>query len=150
MKKIIIILIGILGIVAIYKLWGYIGYARAIRNDAQRLFVSHKEFFKSLEFSGVIAEKKYCSECQLNKYEMVVDLREKKPDTIEFGNLSYPPYYFFNGTNQLTISVTMQIYNAAEKDSSIKKEVNSDSLSLPGLKCRLLSDQKMQWIAQDK
>jgi hypothetical protein len=112
------------------------------------LFASHKEFFKSLEFSGVIAEKKYCNECQLNKYEMVVDLREKKPDTIELGNLSYQPYYFFNDKNKLTISVTQQIYNSVEKGSLIEKKMNSDSLTFLGLKYRLLSERKSQWLAE--
>jgi hypothetical protein len=150
MKKIIIVLVGILAIVAIYHLWGYIGYIRGAQKDGQRLFASHKQFFKAFEFNGAVAEKKYCEECQLNKYQIIIDLRVKNPEAIEFSNLSYPPYYVFNDKNQLTISVTQQIYNAAQKDSSIKKEVNSDSLSLPGLKCRLLSDQKMQWLAEDK
>jgi hypothetical protein len=150
MKKIIIILVGILVIVAIYRLWGYIGYLRGVQKDGQRLFASHKQFFKAFEFNGAVAEKKYCAECPLNKYHLVVDIREKKPEIVEIGNWAYGGYYFFNDTNKLTLSVTQQIYNAAEKDSSIKKEVNSDSLNLPGLKCRLLSDQKMQWLAEDK
>jgi hypothetical protein len=150
MKKIIIILVGILGIVAIYNFWDYIGYARAIRKDSQRLFASHKEFFKSLEFSGIIAEKKYCDQCALNKYELVVDIREKKPEKVEIGNTGYGGYYLFNDKNQLKISVTQQIYKSAEKDSLIKKEMNSDSLSLLGLKYRFLSDQKSQWLAEDK
>lgn len=150
MKKIIIILVGVLVIVAIYNLWDYIVFAIGAKKDGYRLFASHKQFFKAFEFNGAVAEKKYCAECPLNKYHLVVDIREKKPEIVEIGNSAYGGYYLFNDTNKLTISVTQQIYNAAEKGSSIKKEVNSDSLSLPGLKCRLLSDQKMQWLAEDK
>jgi hypothetical protein len=127
-----------------------IAYSRGAKKDGERLFASHKEFFKSLEFSGVIAEKKYCDQCSLNKYQLVVDIRKKKPEMVEIGNAGYGGYYLFNDTNQLKISVTQQIYKSAEKDSLIKKEMNSDSVSLFGLKYRLLSDQKSQWLAEDK
>jgi hypothetical protein len=150
MKKIIIILVGILGIVAIYNLWDWIAYARGAQKDGQRSFASHKQFFKAFQFTGVIVEKKYCDKCLLNKYQLVVDITHKNPETVDLGNQAYGGCYTFNDTNHLTMSVTQRIYNAAEKNSAIIKDVNSDSLDIIGLKCRLLSDQKSQWLAEDK
>lgn len=125
-----------------------IGYSRGAQKDGRRLFASHKEFFKSLEFNGAIAEKKYCNKCLLNKYQIIIDIRVKNPEVIDLGNFSYPPYYSFTGKNQLSISVTEQIYNSIEKDSLIEKKMNSDSLIFMGLKYRLLSDKELKWLAE--
>jgi cytochrome c len=125
-----------------------IEYSRAAQKDGQRLFASHREFFKSLEFTGVVAEKKYCNECHINKYEIVIGIKGKKPEIIELGSLSYQPFYSFDDKNHLIISVTKQIYNSVDKDSLIEKKMNSDSLIFTGLKCRLISDKKMQWLAE--
>jgi hypothetical protein len=121
-------------------------YSKGVHRDAERLFKSHKEFFKSLSFGGVISGKKYCEKCQLNKYQIIIDLKEKKPEIIELGNLSYQPYYFFTIKNQLTISVTQHLYESLEKGFLLEKKMDSDSLIWENQQYILLSKEQSQWL----
>ena len=149
-KKLIIFLIGLIGLIAVCYFSDYFRFSRAVEKDARRLFASHKEFFRTFEYNGVITGKEYCNKCEINKYKLVIDLKIQKPKIIELGNSSYPPYYFFNDKNQLVVSVTQQIYNAAEKGYLIAKEMNSDSLFFEGSGYRLLSDNKSEWLFEVK
>jgi hypothetical protein len=63
--------------------------------------------------------------------QITIEIIMKNPDTIELGNLSYQTYYFFD-RDQLTVSVTQQVYNAVKKGSIIAKRMNSDSLLFSG------------------
>jgi hypothetical protein len=123
-----------------------LNYAKAIKKDEERLFESHKKFFKSLAINGVISEKKYCEKCQLNKYQIIIELKEKKPEVIELGNLSYQPYYFFNNKNQLILSVTKNIYDSTKNGLFTEKKANSDSLICGAKQYNLLSGKKSQWL----
>ena len=149
-KKSIIFFILLIGLIGVYCFWDYARFSSAVQKDARRLFASHKEFFRSVEFSGIITEKEYCNKCQFNRYRLIVELKVKKPGKIELGDLSYPPYYFFNDNNQLVVSVTQQIYNSSEKGHLIGKVMNYDSLIYEGSGYRLLSDYKSEWLPEIK
>jgi hypothetical protein len=123
-----------------------INYAKGVHKDAERLFISHKTFFRSLAVNGMVSEKKYCEKCHFNKYQIIIALKEEKPEAIELGNLSYHPYYFFIGKSQLNISVTQQLYDSVKEGSLIEKKTQSDSIILGGQQYRLLSDKKSEWL----
>lgn len=124
------------------------GYAKAVKKDAERSYRLHKQFFKSLGIKGVVREKKYCEKCDYNKYQFIIDLKQKKPETIEISNLSYQPYYFFSNENQLTISVSKLMYESAKEGASIEKKIGSDSLIWEGRQYNLLSGKEKQWLAE--
>ena len=124
----------------------HLDYSKNVRRDAERLFKSHKEFFKSLSFGGVISGKKYCGNCQLNKYQIIIDLKYKKPEIVELGNLSYQPYYFFTNEEQLNISVTRRIYESLENGFHLEKNMDSDSLICRNSQYILLSKEQSQWL----
>lgn len=121
-------------------------FTKGVYKDAERLFESHKKFFKSLAFKGVISERKYCEKCQLNKYQVIIDLKEKWPDTIGIGDLMYPPYYSFNEKNQLNISLAKNLYDSLKEGMLIEKKIDSDSLICDSKKYSILSHKKSQWL----
>jgi hypothetical protein len=133
-------------IIAVFSSCENINYAKSVHKDAERLFRSHKDFFKSLAFSGVVSEKKYCEKCQLNKFQIMINLKEKKPEIIDLGNLSYQPYYFFNNENQLIISVTQYLYGSMKEGSLVEKKMYSDSLIRERQQFILLSEKKSLWL----
>jgi len=143
MKRVINSLIGISMILSSCD---YVNFTKGVKNDSEKIFVSHKKFFKSLFFNGTISEKKYCAKCQFNKYQIIIDLKEKEPKTIDIGNFSYQPYYFFNDKNQLTISVTPNLYESVKAGLFIEKKMDSDSLTSERLQYDLLSDKESQWV----
>lgn len=143
MKKIIK---SLLCISIIFSSCDYFNYTKAVQKDSERIFYSHKKFFKSLSFSGNISEKKYCEKCQFNKYQLTINLKKKEPDVIEISNLSYQPYYFFNNRSQLIISVTKNLYDSIKEGSLIEKKMDSDSLIWERQQYNLLSDKKSRWL----
>lgn len=124
----------------------YFNYAKAVHDDSERILASHKKFFTSLSFNGDISKKIYNGRGQLNKYQLIINLKEKEPKEIELSNLSYQPYYFFYDNNQLIISVTKDLYESIKEGSLIEKKMDSDSLICGRQQYNLLSDKKSRWL----
>jgi len=134
-------------------LWGcscsnHSDFAKAVAKDAQKNFSSHKEFFKSFSFEGRLDTKRYCEKCNRNKYQFVISLNMKKPDSVGFANTFFEPYYTLYRGNQLTISVPENIYNSLKEGDIIKKEPRSNVLHCNEQRYDLLSAKDFQWLAE--
>jgi hypothetical protein len=118
----------------------------SIQKDTQKNILSHKKFLKSLSFTGIVKGKKYCEECNFNKYQIVLKLEKTDPDEISLGNRSFQPYYFFDSENQLTISVSQSLYESASTGSLSEKHSGSEFLIIGSTKHVLLSAEKYKWL----
>lgn len=122
-------------------------YIKGIQKDSQQIFDRKKEFFTSFTFSGVIDKKKYCENCNMNKYQIIITLDTIESDSVELKNQYYQPYYFFDKPNQLNLSVTKILYESISEMDIVKKEGHSDYLVLSNKKYRLLSEKKNEWLS---
>jgi hypothetical protein len=123
-------------------------YARGVKQDTQRIFSDKKEFINSFSFRGIVGEKKYCERCELNKYQLVLNLEEMNPTIVALSNQAFQPYYFFGKTNQLTIAVTSGLYNLLKEGTIVSKESSSDFINYGDAKFRLLSEKKTKWLPE--
>lgn len=121
-------------------------YGKGVQKDAQKQFRSHKEFLRKIFFQGVIKEKIYCQECDTNKYRLTILVQTKNPASISLGDRSYQPYYNFGKESELTISVNKRFYESVREGSSVKKESDSDTITVDDVKYGLLSPKEFVWI----
>ena len=116
-----------------------------IQKDTQKNLSLHKEFFKTLSFTG-FSKKKYCEECNFNKYQIILKLEKINPNKIALGNKSFQPYYFFSSESELNISVNQSLYNAIRTGSFVEKKVDADYLVVDNQKYILFSEDKYKWL----
>lgn len=96
-----------------------INYSKAIKKDAERSFRENKLFIYSLEFNGVVINKKVCEYCKINKY--VIDIRLLNVDqNVNFKYRQFLPYFSINN-EILSLSVTSNLFQAIDKGENIKK-----------------------------
>lgn len=117
-----------------------------IRDEIKKKITTNKNFMKSLSFSGEVSRKVYCEKCKLNKYQLLISINEIRPDSIPINNQSFQPYYSFNSTALLNISVVKELYDLAQKGTVINKHPNSDLLILNGQTFKFISIEKYQWL----
>lgn len=126
----------------------YSNYADGVKSDTKKSFLLHKFFFNKMAFSGTIVEKKYCAECDLNKYQITINLKYTEPKNIDIGNMSFQPFYFFSSNQQLTISVTKDTFDGFEQGWQVEKRSNSDTLASGLKKYNLISKGATQWLPE--
>ena len=117
-----------------------------IQEETRKIIISNKIFMRTLSFSGEVSEKIFCEKCQLNKYQLIIALKDVSPNNIPFSNQSFQPYYSFNSNTQLSISVVKDLYDLAQKEVTIKKQTNSDYLILGGQEHKFISEKKYKWL----
>ena len=123
-------------------------YVKGVQEDSRKIFERKKSFFKSFDFNGAVSKKKYCENCKVNKYQLIITLEMAETDTIELMNQYYPPYYFFEKRNQLNLSVTKDLYEPISEGQSVSKEKSSDFLNFGGKQYRVLSEKKNLWMPE--
>jgi len=126
----------------------YYDYSKGAQTDVQRNFESHKQFIKSFSFKGTLEKKIFCERCDKNKYQFLIALEMKKPDTINLGFRSYPPYYSMSKENELNLSVTKGVYEVISVGEIIMKGGDSDDLRLGDQNYKLLSQKKRLWLPE--
>jgi len=119
---------------------------QAIRKETQKQILSHKQFIKEIYFKGKINDKIYCNECNFNKYRIKIKTEEMKPDKIELGNLSFQPYYVITSKNEITLSISKEIFESVEIGLEVVKNPSSNNLSIKSKDYKLLSEEKFEWI----
>jgi hypothetical protein len=131
---------------------GLIDFAKGEREDAQRIAISGKRFFKALSFKGVIDKKIYCPECDdRGNYKILIALKTSNPDSISFNDQYYQPDYFFNiERKELTMAVTKNIYDNVKIGAGIEKEKASNSILLFGKSYALLNDAPYKWLVDQQ
>lgn len=117
-----------------------------IQKETQKRILLHKQFIKEFSFEGKVIDKIYCNECNFNKYQIKIKTNEVINDKIEFGNLSFQPYYFTSANNEITLSVNKELYLVIQKGTQIKKKGGANDLSIGDKDYKLLSQEKYQWI----
>jgi hypothetical protein len=122
------------------------GLSSGVKKDTQNRILSHKEFIRSLEFSGRASEKIYCQECKYNMYQVVIDIDEINPEISRLSDRSFPPYYFFESDRRLNISLTKSAFDSVKENIVINKKADSDSLLINGMAFRLLNKGKYEWL----
>ncbi len=138
--------IGFIAIIFIVHLSCENKYAKGVQKDTQTMIRSQKYFVKSISFDGEVSEKKFCDKCEFNKYQIIVQLKEMDPKTIPLSNQSFQPFYFFQSTDKLTLSVTQELYESVTSGTLIKKEKESNFLIINEKKYRLLSEKELEWM----
>jgi hypothetical protein len=121
-------------------------YAKAVKHDTERIFASQKQFIHSLSFAGRVLEKKYCHECDLNRYQIVIQLEELSPELIELKNQSFQPYFNFSSQSYFTTSVSKSLFDFVEQGNLIRKQQDSNFVWYGESKLLLLSNEESQWI----
>lgn len=119
---------------------------QGIRKETQKQILSHKQFIKQISFKGKIIDKIYCNECNFNKYQIKIETKERRPDNIELGNLSFQPYYVIPSRNEITLSISKAIYESVEIGLEVIKNPNANNLSIKRMDYKLLSEEKFEWI----
>lgn len=117
------------------------------QKNANQLFSEKKAFLHSFAFSGHIQEKRYCVQCSINKFTLLIKLNSYKK--VEFSDLQYQPYFFFQGDSIILISVSKQIFEYSKENSFVQKEANSDYLTVQDTSLMLLSKNEKEWLPND-
>jgi hypothetical protein len=117
-----------------------------IQDNTQKIIASNKTFMRQFSFSGEISKKLYCQKCQINKYQITVIIKSMSPNNIPLSNQSFQPYYFFNSNTKLNISVSKGLYDYAQENQSIEKEMNSSNLIIGGQPHKFINEEKYKWI----
>ena len=130
----------------IVTLFCFSNCTNGLQKDTQRIIISHKNFFKSLAFSGVINEKKYCEKCEFNKYQVIIKLKKTDPEVITLSDKSFQPYYFFSAKTELNISVTQNLYESVKEGTFVEKKRGSNALISESQEYTLLNNKKFQWL----
>jgi len=121
-------------------------YVKGVQKDSQQIFDRKKEFFIDFAFVGVIDKKKYCENCKVNKYQIVIKLNALESDSVEMKDKYFQPYYFLDKPNQLNLSVTKNLYESITETELVRKEKNSIFLNTPEGKYQLLNEKKLYWM----
>lgn len=121
-------------------------YRSAMQEETQKIIISNKTFMRTLSFSGEISEKIYCEKCQLNKYQIIITLKDVSPNNIPFSNQSFQPYYSFNSNTRLNISVVKDLYDLAQNGVTIEKRPNSDYLIVGDQAYKFISEERYKWL----
>ena len=126
----------------------YKKFVEGVHADAEQSIIAHKYFFKTLSFSGKVYQKKYCSFCTDNKYQIVLNISHKNPSVVNIENFMYQPYYFFNEKDQLTIVVKKEIYDSLKVNDSVKKQSNSYYMVVENNNYQLINYDKKRWLPE--
>lgn len=121
-------------------------YAKGVSKDVQKQILSHKKFIRSITFTGLVSDLKYCNDCNYNKYQVIINQKELSAMDIKLGNRSYPPYYEITSDNKLHFSVNEKLYNEIRKGFEVMKKSNSDNIFINGVSYELLSKTQYEWI----
>lgn len=119
-------------------------YAKAVKEDSNRVFMERKNLIMSLEFNGVLIEKTNCKDCQINKY--TIKIKANIPNlNIPFYNASYPPYYTIEDSI-IKFSVNYTVFNALAINDSLIKNSSSRFLRVNKLDLPILAEENKLWI----
>jgi PBP1b-binding outer membrane lipoprotein LpoB len=118
----------------------------SVQKETQKRILTHKQFIYNISFEGIVIDKMYCNECNFNKYQIKIKSDNIINEKIEFGNLSFPPYYWISGRNEIILSVNKKLYDATQKEFQVKKIVNSTRLFINNKDYKLLNQKKYEWI----
>ena len=122
-------------------------FANGVQEETQRSIIAHKIFIHTLSFRGKIIGREHCDNCKLNKYKIIISLKEIIPKNITIDNQSFQPFYFFETNDSLTISVAKNLYEIAQEGLSVEKDADTDYLTVGPQKYRLISEEKYKWLS---
>ncbi|MFP9097892.1 hypothetical protein ACLI09_02460 [Flavobacterium sp. RHBU_24] len=119
----------------------------SLQKQTQVRITSHKEFIRQLSFSGRIIDKKYCNECNYNKFQIIINFNEDISEVVHFSNLSFPPYYWIALKEKTIIfSVNKNLYESCDIGMDVTKKANLNFIVFANLDYPILSTQTYQWI----
>lgn len=144
MKKKIMYLVLILLVFCFSYLVIIFDFTSGVSNSTKANILLHKNFIKSFSVKGVILDKRICSDCNENEYQIIIELEDFNIDSISLGNRMYPPYYAIT-TNILNLSVSQSVYDNVDIGQLIVKNSNSDELIINKKKFLILSKSKYKW-----
>lgn len=121
-------------------------FAKGVKKDTQDQILSHKKFIKNISFIGLVSDLEYCNNCNFNKYQIIIDLKDVNVADVKLGDRSFPPYYTMTLQNKLSLSVDENLYEAVQKGFEIEKKSNSDDLLIKGKSYKILSQVQYEWI----
>ena len=117
-----------------------------IQEEIQNNIFLHKKFIRELSFKGKIYDKIQCDQCNFNKYQIKIKIDEMKPDKIGLSNLSFQPYYSILSKDEITLSVSKELYEATGKGLDVEKKSNSTTLLVMNKDYKLLSEKNDKWM----
>lgn len=121
-------------------------FGKGVKEETRTNIKVHKMFIKSLSFSGAIVEKIFCEKCELNKFQIVINLKGVSTENISIGNYSFQPYYYFN-RNSLNISVVKELYEFAQRGLTIEKNANSYNIIVGDKEYKLINlTEEYKWL----
>ena len=124
----------------------YGSFAKGTHDSVKNNLLHHKEFMKSVSVKGTVLDKKTCSNCEHNKYQVIFELPDLDIDSIRLGDRSYPPYYTFT-FKKLNLSVSKVIYDNISVGDTFVKQKKSSNLKIGNHSFLYLSKDEYDWIA---
>ena len=117
-----------------------------IPGDTRQKIPAYKGFISGLSFNGTVTEKIYCDSCYYDKYQIVINLYDLKPNDFDSAYRELRPFYYFKGKQKLTICVTKGIFEYAREGLLVKKLPGSNSLLMMNQIFLLLDKDKTIWL----
>jgi hypothetical protein len=139
------IFIFVLSTTFIFSSCGYKKYADAIKEETRNQFDKDKNYIYRLSFEGLITEKKYCKECEVCNYKLMIKISQlsEKPN---ISNAGFPPYYTFENDSLLSISVSKELYQEVKEKDKVNKENESYNLKVGTHELLYLNKEKYEWL----
>jgi len=119
-------------------------YAKAVQNDAQRIFKKSKDYILGLSFDGVIVEKTYNIDYYENQYSVTILLHQVEPKPLN--KIGYYTYYNFISDSLLTICIPQNVYNQIEIGEEVIKKANDYNIEVGEKKMLILSSTEKEWL----
>jgi hypothetical protein len=123
----------------------HIKFAKGVKDESSQRFKQHKLFLTSFAFIGEVIEKKYCEECNYNKYVIKIRLSNANLDTVNIGFRSYEPYYKMENET-ISISVNKKTYDNIDINTKSVKVANSKNITINSKTFIILSEQENMWF----
>lgn len=121
-------------------------FGKGVQKDVKETFISKKEYFNQIGFSGILYDKRHFPKSSVAPYRLYIRLKTVSEE-VPFQYLQFPPYYSFNSLSlaSLEISVSNDIYKKAIMESVVQKSEKTDSLQLNESVFLLLSNDSQKW-----
>ncbi|TKG93830.1 hypothetical protein EYV94_16430 [Puteibacter caeruleilacunae] len=123
----------------------YFDYLKAVKKETQERFIRDKGYIYRLTFEGKITRKTYCTACEINKYELTLELKKisEKPT---FSLAQYPPYYTFLNDSVVNVSVSRELFERVSEQDHVIKDKDSFNLMVDSEELLFLSKEKLKWF----